>query len=133
MRRVLSALFGALLFAMGACTLWAGGELLLAMHDPSLGGPAPAAAAGRWHRALTPAYERWARARLAGDAAAHLSLEDVAGTEWPLFGSVYYLRATENLDRAWMKSPIGARPAEYARGAIDAAADLVAIRRRRTG
>jgi hypothetical protein len=126
MLRVLSALFGALLFVMGACALWAGGELLLAMRDPALGGPQPAAATWRWHRALTPAYERWARRRLASDEATRLPLEDVAGTEWPLFGSVYYLRATENLDRAWQQSRVGPRPADYARGAIDAAAALVA-------
>jgi len=126
MRRMLNALFGALLAVMGTCSLWAGGELLLAMHDPALGGPEPAAPTWRWHRALTPVYEQWARHRLAGSAAAQLPLDDIAGTEWPLFGSVYYLRATENLDRAWQRSPTGARPSEYARGAIDAAADLVA-------
>jgi hypothetical protein len=126
MRRLLSVLFGALLFVMGACVIWSGGELLMAMRDPALGGPEPAASTWRWHRALTPAYEQWARRRLASSAAAQLSLDDIAGTEWPLFGSVYYLRATENLDRAWQRSPAGARPVDYARGAIDAAADLVA-------
>ena len=98
MRRLLSALFGASTIVVGIVALWAGVELLVAIRDPMLGGPEPAALAWRWHRALTPAYERWARARLASGAAARLSLDDIAGTEWPLFGSVYYLRATENLD-----------------------------------
>lgn len=58
--------------------------------------------------------------------ARQLSIHDISGTEWPLFGAVYYLRATENLDRAWLRSRSGARPADYARVAINAAADLLA-------
>ncbi len=83
-------------------------------------------AAWRLHRNLTPAYARWAEARVASGRATELSTDDVAGTEWPLFGSVFYLWATESLQAEWER---GARqtpaPREYARPAVDAALDLV--------
>ncbi|MBX3698308.1 MAG: hypothetical protein R3F08_01605 [Dokdonella sp.] len=126
MRRVLRFLLGAALMILGFLFVWAGGSLVEAIRDSSLGGPEPAAQSWRWHRALTPAFEKWARARRSNDAAKHLSLNNISGTEWPLFGAVYYLRATENLDQAWQRSPRGEQPSKYARRAIDAAADLLA-------
>jgi len=125
-RRAFDLGFGGALALAGALLAWSGVESTIAWRDPQLGGPAPARQAWRWHRALTPAYERWARERSADARAARLPIDDIAGTEWPLFGSVYYLRATENLDRAWQRAPDGPRPREYARGAIDACADLLA-------
>jgi len=53
------------------------------------------AVALRLHEDLTPRYERWARSRLSSGRAATLSTNDIAGTEWPLFGSVFYLWSTE--------------------------------------
>jgi hypothetical protein len=112
------------LLLVGALLLWCGGELVRALTDPGLGGPRPAAQSWRWHRALSGPYADWAEARIGGAAAA-LPLHDVSGTEWPLFGTVFFLRATENLDRAWRQQPVGERPALYARRAIDAAAALL--------
>jgi hypothetical protein len=74
---------------------------------------------------MTPAFAAWARERKV-EAAASLPIIDIAGTEWPLFGAVFYLRATENFDSAWRSAPQGERPAAYAREAIEAAADLLA-------
>ena len=80
------------------------------------------------HRSLSPKYEKWARERVVLGNAKQLGLEDIAGTEWPLFGSVFYLLATESLQEAWEndtnRSSIA--PREYANGAIKAAAELVA-------
>jgi len=61
-------------------------------------------------------------------AATKLTTGDISGTEWPVFGSVFYLWATESLQEAYEESPISvsAAPKEYARGAIEAAAALVA-------
>jgi hypothetical protein len=115
-----------LLLLLGGAWLWWAGEIVVALRDARLAGPEPTGQSWRWHRALTPAFESWARARRGSDAAANLPLNDIAGTEWPLFGALFYLRATENLDRAWHATPVGGRPATYARGAIDAAADLLA-------
>ncbi|MBU4198362.1 MAG: hypothetical protein KKG09_09075 [Verrucomicrobia bacterium] len=83
--------------------------------------------AWRVHASLTPHYEHWARARVASGRAGHLQLNDVPSTEWPMFGSVFYLAATENLQRAWDKGEHGSRiaPKVYARAAIEAAAELI--------
>jgi len=83
--------------------------------------------AWRVHRALTPRYERWARERIASGKAAHLELHDVPSTEWPMFGSVFYLSATEALQEEWDRDHSRApqAPREYARKTIDACTDLV--------
>src|SRR5687768_15776886 len=125
-RRGISAAFGLLLLALGVSWLWWAGEIAVALRDPALAGPAPAQQSWRWHRALTPVFAAWAQQRRGDPAVARLPLQDIAGTEWPLFGAVFYLRASENLDRAWARAPQGPRPAHYARSAIDAAAELLA-------
>ena len=84
-------------------------------------------AAWRVHRALTPRYERWVRERIASGKAAHLELHDVPSTEWPMFGSVFYLSATEALQEEWDRdhSVAPRAPREYARNTIDACTDLI--------
>jgi len=59
--------------------------------------------------------------------AAKLDKRLVAATEWPLFGSVFYLWSVESLQAAWERDRSLAitAPAEYARSAIQAAAALV--------
>lgn len=98
------------------------------LSDPALRQPGVPKFAFRLHRALSPKYERWARRRVASGDAGTLALDDISATEWPLFGSVFYLWATESLQEAWEKdhtlSPV--QPKENARGAIEAAAALVA-------
>jgi hypothetical protein len=82
----------------------------------------------RLHRTLSPRYERWAKERLASDTAVKLAQSDISGTEWPLFGSVFYLWSTESLQDAWDRdhSLASRSPREYARGAIEVAAALLA-------
>lgn len=114
---------------LSACSLfflWPAGELVLALRDPALGGPAPAGQAARWHRALSPVVEDWAEDRILRRQATRLSINDISGTEWPLFSAMYYLRATDNLQVAWLQEPVGDPPAQYARAAVDAAAALLA-------
>lgn len=79
------------------------------------------------HRTLSPKFEKWANQRLASARATELTTADISGTEWPLFGSVFYLWATESLQQAWEKdhSLSTVAPNVYARGAIEAAASLV--------
>ena len=83
--------------------------------------------AWRVHASLTPRYAKWAQARIASGRAGHLQLYDVPSTEWPMFGSVFYLAATENLQRAWDKGERGSSiaPKVYAREAIEAATELI--------
>jgi hypothetical protein len=99
--------------------------LLFDFADPALHGPGIPQCARRWHRALTPKYARWARERVRSGRAERSRTDDVTSTEWPLFGSVFYLLATEALQKDWEERPAGVAPKVYAREAIDAAADLV--------
>lgn len=103
------------------------GELIWGLRDPGLHGREIPHFAFRWHRALSPKYERWAQDRVRSDKA-HSNTADIAGTEWPLFGSVFYLWATETLQEAAQENPglCPTPPKQYARGAIEAAAALVA-------
>lgn len=104
-----------------------GGIVIRDLLDPSLRSATIPRMAWRWHRDLTPKYERWAQARLQSDRAAVLSTADISGTEWPLFGSVFYLWATESLQAAWETNHALAAvaPRDYAAGAIKAATQLV--------
>jgi len=81
----------------------------------------------RLHLSLSLRYERWASDRVASEQAAKLRVGNISGTEWPVFGSVFYLWATESLQEAWEddpdRSPLA--PNDYARNAIEAAVNLV--------
>jgi hypothetical protein len=102
--------------------------VLQALGDPALASGGTPRFAFRWHRSLSGDFETWARARVSSGQASALSVHDISGTEWPVFSAVYYLWATEALQEAWQADPSSSSvmPKEYARGAIQAAADLVA-------
>ena len=83
-------------------------------------------AAWKLHRALSPKYAGWARQRVASNRGLELSKSDISGTEWPLFGSVFYLWATEALQDDWDANQLAfIAPQVYAKEAIEAAAELV--------
>lgn len=103
---------------------------LLTLHDlsdPNLRSAGIPRSAWKLHRALSPRLERWARKRLASTRAAELPTTNISGTEWPLFGAVFYLWATESLQTEWEKghAPQVVAPNVYARGAIETATRLV--------
>ncbi|UCC98250.1 MAG: hypothetical protein JSW66_20685 [Phycisphaerales bacterium] len=104
------------------------GMLIHDMLDPGLYSDEIPRCAFRWHRALSPKYEKWARQRVQSGAATKLTTQNISGTEWPVFGSVFYLWATEALQQAFYEDPTLApsSPRSYAHGAIEAAAALVA-------
>lgn len=104
------------------------GILVASLRDPALRGPGTPKFAVRLHRALSWRYERWATKRVESGRAADLTVEEIAATEWPVFGSVFFLQATESLQEAWDDDPAlcPQPPCEYARDAIEAAAALVA-------
>lgn len=79
------------------------------------------------HRDLSPKIARWAEERLRLDRPTQLARTDISGNEWPVFGSVFYLWATEGLQDAWElePEPKGAAPNVYARDAIAASVRLV--------
>jgi hypothetical protein len=103
------------------------GVLVLDIRDPALHTGEMPHFVYRWHQELSGRYETWARDRVASGEAAEVSVQDISGTEWPVFSSVYYLWATEALQDAWEEDPTLAktRPSEYAQGAIEAAAALI--------
>jgi hypothetical protein len=97
------------------------------LSDPHLRSAGIPRSAWQLHQTLSSQYEKWARERLASNRAVALSTADISGTEWPLFGSVFYLWATESLQEAWNTdhSLSPQPPNVYARGAIEAATSLV--------
>jgi hypothetical protein len=99
----------------------------LDIRDPALQHPGVPKAAWRLYRNLTPRYAAWARERIAQGRAEKLSTRDIAGTEWPLFGSVFYLWAIDNLQTAWEAGDhtAGVEPKVFARDAIIAVSELV--------
>ena len=80
------------------------------------------------HRSITPKFEKWAKKRVDVKKAEKLSINNISGTEWPIFGSAFYLWATESLQDAWEKDTtiLAEAPKNYAKGAIEAAAALIA-------
>ncbi len=102
--------------------------ILHEMNDPGLKeGSVPQFTFG-WHDALSSDYGVWARERVASGKAAGLSINNISGTEWPVFGTVFYLWSTESLQQAWEEDPslYTVAPREYAHEAIEASAALVA-------
>ena len=101
--------------------------LVVDLNDPGLSSGQTPRFAFRWHRSLSAKYEGWARERVAAGPAPALDDLGVAGTDWPVFGSVFYLWATEALQQAVEENPSLSprQPKDYAREAIRAAAALV--------
>lgn len=97
------------------------------LRDPALRSDHLPRAAHRLFRSLTPQYARWARERVAAGRAEGLTGNQIAATEWPLFGSVFYLWAVEELQADWERQaePRGPEPRVVAAEAIEAATDLV--------
>jgi hypothetical protein len=52
-----------------------------------------------WFKALSGRYARWAERYLSSGFATHVSAYDVAATEWPMFGSVFFLLTADELQR----------------------------------
>jgi hypothetical protein len=111
----------------GYFLLYPATRAVLDIRDPALQRPGVPKVAWRLYRNLTPRYTRWARERVAQGRAEGLSTTDISGTEWPLFGSAFYLWSLENLQQAWDAGDhsSGAEPKVFAREAIIAASELV--------
>lgn len=100
---------------------------ILSMRDPAIQGPGIPKVGWRLFRNLTPRYAVWAQERVAEGRAEGLSTRNISGTEWPLFGSVFYLWGVENLQAAWEAGDRMAHlePRQFAKAAIIAASELV--------
>jgi len=97
------------------------------IRDPALQKPGVPKVAWRLFRNMTPRYAKWAKERVAQGQAETLSKSDISGTEWPLFGSVFYLWGVKNLQNAWDAGDhtLGVEPKVSANDAIVAASELV--------
>jgi hypothetical protein len=104
------------------------GMIIYELTDSGLSTPKIPKLAFWVHKSLSPKYEKWANSRMASKRPQKLDIENISGTEWPLFGSVFYLWATESLQQEWERDKTYSivAPNIYARGAIEAAAALVA-------
>jgi hypothetical protein len=120
-KSILVALLGAALLVYPVVRAW------LDVRDPVLKQAGIPAKAWRLGRNLSPRYAAWAQQRVAQGKAETLFLTDISGTEWPLFGSVFYLWGLENLQGAWDAGDhsAGVEPKVFAREGIIAASDLV--------
>jgi hypothetical protein len=108
----------ALALATAYVFLLPGASLVRDLADPAMVGPGVPRRALALHQALTPRFERWARARVGSGQAAHAPLHDVPTTEWPLFTAVFYLMATDAI--------VGSEEGPtWSRSAVDAARDLL--------
>jgi hypothetical protein len=101
--------------------------LIRTLRDPCIYSGRQLRCAFHWHKALSPRFEKWANRRVKSKTAAALNTSDIAGTEWPMFSSVFYLWATEALQHVHEMNPtmVSSSPRNYARGAISAAAALI--------
>ena len=124
-RLFLSVLFAA--FGLWFCLYPLVISLWFIMFDGGLYGDGPSRYAIRLHKNLAPRLEIYARERIESGAAATLAIHQVAETEWPVFGSMFYLNATEALQEEWKRDRalFPGEPAKYARGAIDGARDIL--------
>jgi len=93
------------------------------LRDPALGNGDIHPVAWQLSKTLAPRYAAWAKARMAREH----NPGSVSGTEWPLFGSVFYLQALEALQNAWQRNHgvSSVAPIDYSRDAIEAAAELI--------
>lgn len=103
------------------------GILLSVLNDPGLYNGEMPRFLYSWHHQLSENFEPWARQRVASSRASELTLNNISGTEWPIFSAVYYLWTTEALQDAWEDDPslYLTMPKVYAKEAIEAAASLI--------
>jgi len=100
--------------------------ILYFVSDPALKGPQPNRFSKWLHRRLSPRYEKWAVERVKSDRAQLLEIDNISGTEWPIFGSVFYLLGTEYLESGPEdKGNVSVPPSKYAAGAIESATALI--------
>lgn len=82
----------------------------------------------RTHRLLTNRYGQWLRSRIDSKRATQVNTSNISGTEWPLFGTVFYLWATEAIEEELSEniSNTSLLPSRYAKDTIKLAAKFCA-------
>lgn len=115
------------LFCLFGC-VWPTWKVTWWLTDPALRQPGIPRLAWDVHPGLSDRFAEWANDRLHPAAEVADSPMQIADTEWPLFSTSFYIRATSAMQEAWDKdaSIQSSRPSPkiQARAAIDAAASL---------
>jgi len=91
------------------------------LADPHLKKEGQSCLVPMWFTSLSGRYLSWAELYLSSSYAKTIDQEDVAGTEWPMFGTVYFLVTADELQR---QGKINARKGRI-RAAVDKAAEIV--------
>jgi hypothetical protein len=115
------------IFLAGCLFIYPPVRAIMDLKDPALSRPGIPKFTWRLFQNLTPRYTPWAEARVSEGRAERLSINNIPGTEWPLFGSVFYLWGIENLQTAWEGGDhtMAEAPKVFARKGIVAASELV--------
>ncbi|WNC67260.1 hypothetical protein RI845_12100 [Thalassotalea nanhaiensis] len=81
----------------------------------------------RWHSRISKDIVAWSAERVDAEMGSNLSINDISGTEWPMFSAVFFLWSTEALQDNWALNPDASQqaPVEYSKDAIEAAAQLI--------
>lgn len=121
-------LLGCVILAAGLCFFAIPGLTVCwyLLTDKGLHGDGVSSFAYSRHEMLSEDYAKYARERIKSGKAETLKTHQIAETEWPMFGTCFYLWATESLQKAWEKdnSLSTEAPKVYAREAIDASLAL---------
>ena len=91
---VFAVCFAALFF------FWPAMQTFLAVRDKTLAEAGISRYVPRWFESLSPRFESWADSYMESGYGAKADSEDVAATEWPIFGVVFYLRTAADLHHA---------------------------------
>lgn len=102
-------------------------RLGLDLLDPAIRRPGIPKVAWRLYKHLAPRYEAWAKKRIETGPPDNLATNDIATSERPLVGSVFFLWAVENLEDAWKAGDrsVSIEPSVFASNAVIAASNLV--------
>ena len=123
-RSASSRLLALLRFALAAILLyWPAAEVLRLTFSPSFRATGRPPQLRRWLEATAGRFESWAVEFHARQKAAAVETHDVAATEWPMFGSVFFLLAVQDAETL---QPGLFSASSKIRRAVEAAAAIVA-------
>ena len=107
--------------------LWPAAIIVSDIQSPELRSNELPSFTYRWHKKISKNFSTWATDRVDSNRANSLNIGNISGTEWPMFSAVYYLWATESLQRNWENNPSisDKAPIDYAQDSIRAAASLI--------
>lgn len=102
-------------------------KIIYQLQDESLSNGEIPKFAYTWHQNISEKFSNWATKRVLTEKAYELDINDISGTEWPIFSSVFYLWATEALQEDWetKQSIYQHSPLSYSRDAVEAAIKLI--------